>query len=274
MEKRKLTLEQSQKIINEKRQSLGITKKSANENKKNESQSVSPWIKKGIEEFDKKAEQEKKYREAHPEIKESDIYPCKKYEIPEGLIPPKYAMEKLILENKEVINWCEKYPEWVNGYTKIKAPRFVGNTGTGKTYQMYAIIRQIYNVVNKINEQKYKDKDQHYLKEPNIEAITCADLIEQIQKGIETNTSSNILEYYETVNILMIDDLARLKITEFNQNKIWVILNTRINYCRQTVITSNFSLGEISENIGDAVASRLCELTFPVEMIKNDRRMQ
>ena len=218
-------------------------------------------------------EAERKYRETHPDP-ELKQYPCKEYEVPEGLIPPKYAMENLMVENKEVIDWCEMYERWVNGYTKIKAPRFIGNTGTGKTYQMYAIIRKLYDVVNKINTQRYDSKNIHYLKEPDIKATTCADLIEEIQKGIEKNMSSDILDHYETVNILMIDDLARIKVTEFNQNKIWVILNTRINYCRQTIITTNYSLEEIAENIGDAVASRLCELCFPVEMIGYDRRMQ
>jgi len=65
------------------------------------------------------------------------------------------------------------------------------------------------------------------------------------------------LKNYE---LLVIDDLGTEKQTDFVQEVVYDLIDYRYQFLRQTVITSNYSLPEISSKYHGRIASRITEM--------------
>lgn len=79
------------------------------------------------------------------------------------------------------------------------------------------------------------------------------------------------LKNYE---LLVIDDLGTEKQTDFVQEVIYELIDHRYNYLRKTLITSNYSLKEISSKYHARIASRIaemCEIISPKD--QSDKRL-
>ena len=63
--------------------------------------------------------------------------------------------------------------------------------------------------------------------------------------------------------MLILDDLGAHQYTEWARGKLFTILNYRINHNLPTVITTNLSVEDVGEAIGDRAASRIIELCQP-----------
>lgn len=92
--------------------------------------------------------------------------------------------------------------------------------------------------------------------------ITIPDLLLKIRDTFNrTDTSSltekELIEQYCEVGFLVLDDLGAEKSTEYSITTLYLIINRRINDEKKTVITTNLSMQQISESLGDRVASRL-----------------
>ncbi len=73
--------------------------------------------------------------------------------------------------------------------------------------------------------------------------------------------------------LLVIDDLGAEKLTDFVRQTTYYILNEREQRCLQTVITSNFSLAQIDEQIDSRVSSRIAGMCKVFKFEGNDRRL-
>jgi DNA replication protein DnaC len=92
--------------------------------------------------------------------------------------------------------------------------------------------------------------------------ITIPDLLLKIRDTFNRNdtpsmTEKELIEEYCEVGFLVLDDLGAEKSTEYSITTLYLIINRRINDEKKTVITTNLSMQQISESLGDRVASRL-----------------
>ncbi len=92
--------------------------------------------------------------------------------------------------------------------------------------------------------------------------ITIPDLLLKIRDtfhsdGTSSMTEKELIEQYCEVGFLVLDDLGAEKSTEYSITTLYLIINRRINDEKKTVITTNLSMQQISESLGDRVASRL-----------------
>jgi DNA replication protein DnaC len=73
--------------------------------------------------------------------------------------------------------------------------------------------------------------------------------------------------------VLCLDDLGAEKLTDFVREIMYYIINEREERILPTVITSNFSLGEIDEYIANRISSRIAGMCEILQFTGKDRRI-
>lgn len=90
------------------------------------------------------------------------------------------------------------------------------------------------------------------------------------------NAEETAYDIAETIALepgyLIVDDLGAEKLTEFVRQTTYYILNTREQNCLPTIITSNFSLSGIDDQIDERVSSRICGMCKVLKFQGKDRR--
>jgi DNA replication protein DnaC len=163
----------------------------------------------------------------------------------------------------------EQYPLDKNGLLLI------GPSGVGKTHLAVAMLKHL--TLNK--------------------AIPCLfcdyrDLLKQIQNSYNPSVQTTELELLRPVfqtEVLVLDDLGAVKPTEWVWDTVSVILNTRYNENRTTIITTNFQDGPaaavagprgatreetLGDRVGERMRSRLAEMCRIVNLAAPDYRQK
>lgn len=130
-----------------------------------------------------------------------------------------------------------------------------GAVGTGKTYAAYAIMKK--------------------LGEMGIRATlrTAPDLMDSLRDDFQHKDSYNLDRLLENRGVLIIDDLGAEKATEWVVETLHRIVDKRYREVLPTIVTSNNSLDELSERVGDRIPSRLAESCDIVKLEGDDRRL-
>jgi DNA replication protein DnaC len=176
-----------------------------------------------------------------------------------GLSPAKIAAAKFV----------EQYPLDKTGLLLI------GPSGVGKTHLAVAMLKNL--ILHK--------------------AIPCLfcdyrDLLKQIQNSYNPSVQTTELDLLRPVfqtEILVLDDLGAVKPTEWVWDTVSVILNTRYNENRTTIITTNFQDGPaaavsgprgatreetLGDRIGERMRSRLSEMCRILNLAAPDYRQR
>jgi DNA replication protein DnaC len=121
---------------------------------------------------------------------------------------------------------------------------FVGNSGVGKTHLAVGIAKAL-------------------IREKGIESVfyDYAELLKQIQDSynpdVQTTELGLLRPAFET-ELLILDDLGSVRPTEWRWDTIRLILNTRYNDSRTTIITTNFA-DKAAAGVSDPDAPRRSE---------------
>jgi DNA replication protein DnaC len=131
----------------------------------------------------------------------------------------------------------------------------VGATGTGKTYQAYAAVRALLTSGIRCTAT----------------VTTAADMYASLRPrhGVD---SEDEFARYAGANVLVLDDLAAAKGTEWNEEVNYRLINHRYERELATIFTSNVIPKKLPEAIGDRVTSRLFEMASTVVLKGADRR--
>jgi DNA replication protein DnaC len=89
------------------------------------------------------------------------------------------------------------------------------------------------------------------------------DLLDEIKETFNKGgeyTELQLLKKLREVEILILDDLGVHNYTEWTQNKIYSIINYRLNNKLATIITSNLSLEQTDELLGERTTSRIIQM--------------
>lgn len=133
-----------------------------------------------------------------------------------------------------------------------------GAVGTGKTHIAYAI-------------QDWFNHQEIWCRFEN-----TTELIFDIKADIgkEYLARSNKAESLSDFKgVLLLDDIGAERITEYVAEVFYLIINKRYNDMLPTIFTSNLSLGQLAEKVGDRTASRIIEMCDVVEIKGEDRRI-
>lgn len=124
---------------------------------------------------------------------------------------------------------------------------FTGPVGSGKTHLASAIANYVLS----------KGKQVLFTVVP--------DLLDEIKatydrSSMGENDELAIIEGARNVELLILDDLGVHNYTQWTVNKIYSILNYRVNHQLPVVITTNLSLAELDTYLGERTTSRILQL--------------
>jgi len=106
------------------------------------------------------------------------------------------------------------------------------------------------------------------------------DLLDQIKATYDINrlntvTETQLLDTAREVPLLILDDLGAHNYTDWTRNKIYSIINYRLNYLLPTIITSNINLEDLDDYLGERTTSRIFQMCRPYRLLVDvDIRMQ
>ncbi|NUQ98062.1 MAG: ATP-binding protein [Streptomyces sp.] len=180
------------------------------------------------------------------------------------VVPVHYAAA--VAENPDVLQWIAELKanalqrQQSNGapIASVQHGRsliLLGPTGTGKTYQAYAAIREfaITGVVARW------------------EVTTAPDMYAALRPrhGIDSEAE---FRRYRNAAVLLVDDLGASKATEFTEEVNFRLIDWRYKHHLPTLFTSNALPKDLAERLGARVASRLREMCQSVPVLGQDRR--
>ena len=137
----------------------------------------------------------------------------------------------------------------------------IGKTGSGKTHLAIGMLKII--DVNKIPCCSRSYKSDTWDDPPEKYFITLPEVLLRIRDSFKSNpreSEADVVNYFSDIDCLVLDDLGAEKPSEFSVATLYLILDRRINNCRQTIITTNLEMQEIEQIFGARIASRLSEM--------------
>ncbi|BAF59191.1 MAG: ATP-binding protein [Pelotomaculum sp.] len=132
---------------------------------------------------------------------------------------------------------------------------FTGQVGSGKTFLACCIANALL------------DSGQPVL------FTVVPDLLDQIRstydpaRSADEVTEFDILEAARQVPLLILDDLGAHNYTEWTRNKIYSIINYRLNNRLPLIVTTNIKLDDLEEYLGERTTSRLLEMCRPYRLM-------
>ena len=125
---------------------------------------------------------------------------------------------------------------------------FTGQVGSGKTYLASSIANALLS------------KNQQVL------FIVVPDLLDLIRATYDPDRNAweysefELMESARQVPLLILDDLGANNYTEWSRNKIYSIINYRLNHRLPVIITTNITPENMEEYLGERTTSRLLEM--------------
>ena len=101
----------------------------------------------------------------------------------------------------------------------------------------------------------------------------CAEMLLEIRASFDQRseeTEARLVRRFANVELLVIDDLAAERVSDFSIATVYLILNRRGEYGRSTIITSNLPLQAIAAMLDDRIANRLARYGNVVTLAKDN----
>jgi DNA replication protein DnaC len=133
-----------------------------------------------------------------------------------------------------------------------------GSVGSGKTHIAHGLNKWLY-------DNKYSSRFKN-----------TTDLIVSIKEDFEKHGADKERQVdllIESKKILFLDDIGAEKMTDFVAETFYRIVNSYYQDMQPIIFTSNLSIGELADKVGDRIASRIVEMCDIVEIEARDRRM-
>lgn len=150
------------------------------------------------------------------------------------------------------------FPLDISEMKEVPSEFIYGDTEHGKTIRsVFLLLQESKNQYMNLNTDK---KDLLFVSVP--------DLFQRLKKSFDNKVEhEEVWELIERINfchLLVLDDLGVNKSSEWANEVLYNILNYRYEYMKKTIITSNKSIQELSEQFGDdritSRIQRMCEI--------------
>ncbi|OPX88739.1 MAG: DNA replication protein DnaC [Pelotomaculum sp. PtaB.Bin104] len=103
--------------------------------------------------------------------------------------------------------------------------------------------------------------------------VVVPDLLDQIRStynSVHYNgeyTEYDLVDTARQVPLLILDDLGAHNYTEWSRNKIYSIINYRLNHRLPIIVTTNITPEDLDEYLGERTTSRLLEMCRPYRLL-------
>ena len=153
---------------------------------------------------------------------------------------------------------CRRFCAAVKRDPKVPGLLLTGDCGTGKTHLAVAILRET--------------------AEAGISGmfVVVPDLLAKLRAsfGQKDGKAAELVETAKNAPLLVLDDLGAEDPKPWVVELIYVLINHRYEHMLPTIITTNYDGKRIADVFGLRVASRLSEMTVPVNIRAEDYRMR
>lgn len=103
--------------------------------------------------------------------------------------------------------------------------------------------------------------------------VNVADYLESLKQCFNGNKSTEDVERpLKEAKLLILDDIGVEKTSEWAVERLYALINYRVNEEKAMIITSNLTLPELSQKLNDRIASRINGACDIVQIIGHDRR--
>jgi DNA replication protein DnaC len=165
-------------------------------------------------------------------------------------------------DHPDVQAWATSYLNTNQNMNSKSTPHhrsllLLGPTGVGKTHQAYGALRYL------------SAADTHTA----WTATSAADMYASLRPRAGVDSETEFRKYAHT-QLLMIDDLGAAKPSEWIEEINFRLINHRYENRLPTIITSNVLPKELTERVGERVASRLVGMSDRIVIRGEDRRKQ
>lgn len=82
----------------------------------------------------------------------------------------------------------------------------------------------------------------------------------------------HIKKHVLNADLVVWDEIATKAATQFEHENLLSLINTRIDYNKSNIYTSNLNPNEIKERLGDRLYSRIVNLSTDIELFGSDKR--
>lgn len=176
-------------------------------------------------------------------------------------------MKNIDIDDKnriKVIKWIKNFYDKYDVSKNMKGLYLHGNFGCGKTFLISCLL----------NELKIK-------KNVNVEIVYFPEILRTLKDNWELFADK--MMYYQTVDILLIDDIGAEKVTEWGRDEVLgTILQSRMNAKLATFFTSNLDIKQLEEHLNTnksldqikarRIIERIKQLSEDIELISENRR--
>jgi len=93
--------------------------------------------------------------------------------------------------------------------------------------------------------------------------VVVPDLLDRIRATYDRAneyTEHELMDAARQVGILILDDLGAHNYTEWTRNRLYSIINYRLNHSLPTIITTNLDLAQLEEYLGERTTSRIIQM--------------
>lgn len=127
---------------------------------------------------------------------------------------------------------------------------FTGDVGAGKTYLAAAIANDL------LNHGVFA------------RFLIVPDFLDELRAALLHNNSGEshepddvaLLRDIRQVDVLMLDDLGSHNYTQWTCNRLYTLLNYRLNYQLPVILTTNLMMSELDEFLGERTTSRIVQM--------------
>jgi len=152
-----------------------------------------------------------------------------------------------------------------------------GSCGSGKTH--LACYLALSYFAESFCEKEYED-GSYYEPTKSVDFIIMPQLLTSIKRSWEDkqawksdSTEEQIMNRCTKKHLLVIDDIAANKLSDWSRDVVYNIINERYLNMRPTIITSNLTLSELSAQLDDRIASRIADGVI-IDMGEKDYRLK
>lgn len=136
-----------------------------------------------------------------------------------------------------------------------------GGYGLGKTHLSLAAAKEIVwffagqYLENRPNSINYGGASEKCIFK------TSSQLVQEIRNSYDSDAinEKQLMDRFKGVPLLIIDDLGTEKASEWQHEKMYLILNYRYNQMKNTIITTNLDTSELKKQVSSRVVERMIE---------------
>ena len=179
-------------------------------------------------------------------------------------------------KNKTLLNFTNREVEVELALKAVYAGESLfisGACGTGKTHLACGLTYEWF-----ISQCRWIEVNgEKQMSSPTLPVfLPTTELFLRLKASFDNNRVSelDILDEYSNAKLLIIDDIGVEKITDWSRQVFYTLIDRRYRNMKQTIITSNLYLDEISKNIDDRIVSRLIEMGKIIKLDGQDQRLK